>query len=77
MDITVRPLAASDIPAVCEIQAGAHKDSSIHEPPGTFAAYLRAYPAGCFAAVADDSLMAYGIGHPWLKGARSSTPRHR
>ncbi len=68
MDIEVRLLAVSDIPAVCETQAGAYKDSSIHEPPETFAAYLRAFPAGSFAAVANDSLVGYGIGHPWLKG---------
>lgn len=69
MDIEIRPLAVSDIPAVCETQAGAYKDSSLHEPPETFAAYLRAFPAGSFAAVANDSLVGYGIGHPWLKGA--------
>ena len=68
MDIEVRPLAVSDIPAVWETQAGAHKDSSLHEPPETFAAYLRAFPAGSFAAVANDSLVGYGVGHPWLKG---------
>jgi hypothetical protein len=69
MDIEVRPLAVSDIPAVCETQAGAYADSSLYEPPETFAAYLRAFPAGCVAAVANDSLMGYGVGHPWLKGA--------
>lgn len=70
MDIEVRSLAVSDIPAVYETQVGAYKDSSIsYEPPETFAAYLRAFPAGCVAAVANDSLVAYGIGHPWLKGA--------
>lgn len=68
MDIEVRPLAVSDIPAVCETQAGAYKDYSSYEPPETFAAYLRAFPAGSFAAVANDSLVAYGVGHPWLKG---------
>ena len=47
---------------------GAYKDSSFYEPAETFAAYLRAFPAGSFAAVADDSLVGYGIGHPWLKG---------
>src|SRR5215213_3902892 len=69
MDIEVRPLRVSDIPAVWEIQAGAHKDSSLHEPPETFEAYLRAFPAGCVAALASDSLVGYGVGHPWLKGA--------
>jgi hypothetical protein len=68
MDIDVRPLAVSDIPAVCVTQAGAYKDPSLHEPPETFEAYLRAFPAGSFAAVANDSLVGYGIGHPWLKG---------
>ena len=68
MDVTVRPLAVSDIPAVCEIQAGAYKDFSFYEPPETFAAYLRAFPAGSLAAVANDSLAGYGVGHPWLKG---------
>ena len=68
MDIEVRPLAVSDIPAVCETQAVAHKDYPFHEPPETFAAYLRAFPAGSFAAVANDSLVGYGVGHPWLKG---------
>ncbi|MEO7573264.1 MAG: GNAT family N-acetyltransferase [Acidimicrobiales bacterium] len=68
MDIEVRPLAVSDIPAVCEIQAGAYRDSSFHESPETFAAYLRAFPAGSLAAVADHSLVGYGVGHPWLKG---------
>ncbi len=68
MDIEVRPLAVSDIPAVCEIQAGAYRDSSIHESPETFAAYLRAFPDGSLAAVANDSLVGYGVGHPWLKG---------
>lgn len=68
MDIEIRLLAVSDIPAVCETQAGAYKDSSIHEPPETFAAYLRAFPAGSFAAVANDSLVGYGVGHPWHKG---------
>ena len=66
MDIEVRPLAVSDIPAVCETQAGAY--SLLYEPPETFAAYLRAFPAGSFAAVANDSLVGYGVGHPWLKG---------
>jgi GNAT superfamily N-acetyltransferase len=69
MDIEVRPLAVSDIPAVCATQAGIYEDSSLHEPPETFAAYLRAFPAGSFAAVADDSLVGYGVGHPWLEGA--------
>ena len=69
MDIEVRPLAVSDIPAVCEIQAGAYKDYSFFEPPETFAAYLRAFAAGSFAAVTNDSLVGYGVGHPWLKGA--------
>jgi predicted N-acetyltransferase YhbS len=68
VDIEVRPLAVSDIPAVCEIQAGAYKDSSLNEPPETIAAYLRAFPAGNFAAVANDSLVGYGVGHPSLKG---------
>ena len=68
MDIEVRPLAVSDIPAVCETQAGAYQDSYVHEPPETFAAYLRAFPAGSFAAVANDSLVGYAVGHPWLKG---------
>lgn len=68
MDVKVRPLAQSDIPAVCETQAGAYQDSSIHEPPETFEAYLRAFPSGSLAAVANDSLVGYGIGHPWLKG---------
>ena len=68
MDIAVRPLAVSDIPAVCEIQAGAYKDSSFHEPPETFAAYLRAFAAGSVAAVANDSLVGYGVGRPSLKG---------
>jgi hypothetical protein len=67
MDIEVRPLAVSDIPAVCETQAGAYRDTP-HESPETFAAYLRAFPAGSCAAVADDSLVGYGVGHPWLKG---------
>jgi len=62
MDIEIRPLAVSDIPAVCETQAGAYKDSSFYEPPETFAAYLRAFPAGSFAAVANDSLVGYGVG---------------
>lgn len=68
MDFTVRPLAASDIPALRETMIGAYKDSSFYEPAETFEAYLRAFPAGCLAAVADDSLVGYGIGHPWLKG---------
>ena len=68
MDIEVRPLTASDIPDVCQTQAGAYKDTSLHEPPETFAAYLRAFPAGSFAAVANDTLVGYGFGHPWLKG---------
>ena len=68
MDIEIRPLTVSDIPAVWETQAGAHKDSSLHEPPETFAAYLKAFPAGSVAAVANDSLVGYGVGHPWLKG---------
>ncbi len=68
MGMEVRPLAVSDIPAVCETQAGAYKDSSLHEPPETFAAYLRAFPAGSLAAVANDSLVGYGVGHPWRKG---------
>ena len=66
MDIEVRPLAVSDIPAVCEIQAGAY--SSIYEPPETFAAYLRAFPVGSVVAVANNALVGYGVGHPWLKG---------
>ena len=69
MEIEIRPLAVSDIPAVCETQAGAYKDASLYEPPETYAAYLRAFPAGSFAAVANDSLVGYGVGHPWLKGA--------
>ena len=69
MDIEVRALVVSDIPAVWETQVGAHKDPSLHEPPETFAAYLQTFPAGCFAAVANDSLVGYGVGHPWLKGA--------
>ena len=68
MDIELRPLAVSDIPAVWEIQAEAHQDASLHEPPQTFAAYLRACPAGSFAALANGSLVGYGVGHPWLKG---------
>ena len=68
MDVEVRLLAASDIPVVCEIQAGAYTDSSLYEPPETFAAYLRAFPAGSFAAVANGSIMGYGVGHPWHKG---------
>ena len=68
MDVTVRPLAESDIPAVREVMIGAYKDPSFYEPAETFAAYLRAFPAGSFAAVASDSLVGYGVGHPWLKG---------
>ena len=68
MNVTVRPLAVSDIPAVREIMIGAYKDSSFYEPAETFAAYLRAFPAGSFAAVVNDSLVGYGFGHPWLKG---------
>jgi len=68
MDVEVRPLAVSDIPAVCETQAGAYKDSSLYEPPETFEAYVRAFPAGSLAAVANDSLVGYGVGHPWIKG---------
>ena len=68
VEIEVRPLAVSDIPAVCETQALAYEDASLHEPPETFAAYLRAFPAGSLAAVADDSLVGYAVGHPWLRG---------
>ena len=68
MDVTVRPLVETDIPAVLEVEIGAYKDPSIYEPAETFAAYLRAFPGGCFAAVADDSLVGYGFGHLWFKG---------
>src|SRR5688500_6491204 len=61
MDVEVRPLAVSDIPAVRETMIGAYKNSSFYEPAETFAAYLRAFPAGCFAAVADGSLVGYGF----------------
>ncbi|MGQ0432352.1 MAG: GNAT family N-acetyltransferase [Microthrixaceae bacterium] len=44
-------------------------DTALHERPETFAAYLQAYPAGSLAAVADGSLVGYGVGHPWIKGA--------
>ena len=64
----VRPLAESDIPAVRETMIGAYKNPSFYEPAETFAAYLRAFPAGCFAAVADGSLVGYGFGHLWLRG---------
>jgi hypothetical protein len=69
MNIEVRLLSVSDIPAICEIQAEAYLDASLHEPPETFAAYLRAFPRGSLAAVANDCLVGYGVGHPWLKGA--------
>jgi len=68
MDVTVRPLVETDIPAVLEVEIGAYLDPEIHEPAETFEAYLRGFPAGCLAAVADDSLVGYGFGHPWLKG---------
>ena len=68
MGIEVRRLEVSDIPAVRETMIGAYKDPSFYEPAETFAAYLRAFPAGSFAAVANDSLVGYGVGHPWLKG---------
>ena len=68
MDVTVRPLVETDIPAVREVMIGAYEDPSFYEPAETFAAYLRAFPAGCFAAVADGSLVGYGFGHLWLKG---------
>jgi GNAT superfamily N-acetyltransferase len=54
----------SDLAAASAIAASVHPDYP--EDDAVMAERLRLCPEGCFALTADDDLLGYAVGHPWL-----------
>ncbi|HAE49831.1 MAG TPA: GNAT family N-acetyltransferase [Tistrella mobilis] len=61
-----RPLTAADLDRVNEIADAVHLD--FPERAEVPAERLRLFPAGCFAAIADDRMVGYAVTHPWIDG---------
>ncbi|UPK32871.1 GNAT family N-acetyltransferase [Bradyrhizobium sp. 186] len=60
-----RHACASELPAIIAIAARIHPD--LPERAEVFAEKMRLYPDGCFALVADNEIVGYGLSHPWMQ----------
>jgi ribosomal protein S18 acetylase RimI-like enzyme len=60
-----RPARASDLPAISTIAARIHPD--LPERPEVLAEKMRLYPDGCRVLIAGDTIVGYGLAHPWTQ----------
>ncbi|MBR0826951.1 GNAT family N-acetyltransferase [Bradyrhizobium manausense] len=58
-----RQALPSDLPDIAAIAARIHPE--LPERPEVFAEKMRLYPDGCRVLIADDTVVGYGIAHPW------------
>ena len=58
-----RLMRGEDIPRVSAMAAAIHTD--FFEDDAIYVERLNLYPAGCFVLEAGESLIGYGISHPW------------
>lgn len=65
-NITIRPMAITDLPAVCKIQQRCYH-SSYWEKSEAFAKKIALFPSGCFVALVNDLCGGYIFSHPWFK----------
>ncbi|MGY8638295.1 GNAT family N-acetyltransferase [Bradyrhizobium sp. 14AA] len=60
-----RPARASDLPAMSAIAARIHPD--LPERPDVFAEKMRLYPDGCRVLATNNTIVGYGLSHPWTQ----------
>lgn len=58
-----RPVRASDLAAISAIAARIHPD--LFERPEVLAEKMRLCPDGCRVLVANETIVGYGLAHPW------------